>query len=897
MVTSTDGTKRYYGGSDDSVLSGSGGIVHWGLRMVEDVHGNKMNFTYYNEFASGVFFQVKKISYGKNNDYTVNFNKETSITRKDITVNAKQGLPRSDAFLLKNIEVKYKDELIRTYKMDYIDGEFFKTLLKRIYIVPNNPCSTSLAKGTEGNKDIVGSTDNDTGKTRDMDDGSGGSGGTNGGIEPTCNEISDSYTFDYYNDVRDGQGTVKLFGPDTAINVQNDKHAYSGFIRGLVNPSKINGNISSESGTNFRVAAGLNFYVPSNDGYGHLMFGLPFGSSKAKARNAQQLVDFNGDGIQDMIYRVPDEGLFLRTGKLNNSGNLSFNGSLRIENYNGGDFSYTETKTTSRGWDLGVIGYSQSDINSTSHGSTSTYLIDANSDGLMDIVNDGEVWFNRFDSGSGKSEMTRYSEYTENMVVKAKAIQTPIMWCGDIGGDPQPCPVKPEAAPADIEDVVKVWVAPKDGYVRFTDDVSLASPSNNRGVHMYYSVEIKNPVPVVNGSTVTYSNTRIYLQKILGTYGVQNIVINHYNDYYAQMQTVPAEGSIIHGINNPDRLFVKSGDKIYVRLHKNMAIDLPVSSNPTITYVDQNTGADIANTFELSQDQFQLNNGNYGSNFLLNNAAAPILLDAPGTVSVQISSFTFPSLSDEVKFRIITENINTGDIHNLIAPEIYNQTNLTTQAHTLDFDVNANEPVYLRFIVESDSYTNFKTFNWNNRIKVSYNATPDYASSPVTFTYQGIPEYPSFVVTQLKPKLDIHTVPGSASLNSPHDFGVQINKDITNFSTLSTGTFYYIVKKGNKVEAKRRITVSHTNGIIVEKNMINDLTISGISPITFFSGNPSSASSANDHLVTVEVYCKTNGDYTLFNKYSDYFSGKSLFKFYSVIILWQIISPCFQQIP
>ncbi|WP_294322262.1 SpvB/TcaC N-terminal domain-containing protein [uncultured Chryseobacterium sp.] len=888
-VTSTDGTKRYYGGTADSMLSGPGGIVHWGLRMVEDVHGNTMEFTYYNEFASGVFFQIKKIAYGKNKDYTVNFNKEATITRKDITFNAKQGIARSDAFLLKNIEVKYKNELIRTYKMDYIDGEFFKTLLKRIYIVPNNPCSTTLTKGTGENTGAGETVANETGKTRGMDDGSGGNGGTNGGIEPACNEITDSYTFDYYNDVKDGQGTVKLFGPDTTINVQNDKEAYSGFVRSLIKPSKINGNISSETGLNVRVAAGLNFYTPSNDPYGHLMFGFPFGNSKAKARNAQQLVDFNGDGIQDMIYRVPGEGLFLRTGKLDGLGSLSFNGSLPIENYSGGDFSYTETKTNNRGWDMGAIIYSQSEISSTTRSSTKTYLIDANSDGLMDIVNDGEVWFNRFDSASQKSEMTKHSEYTENMVVKARAIKAPIRYCGDVGADPEPCPEEPVEDPMDITDVVKVWVASRDGYVRFRDRVSIKSmtvPAGTTVPLMYYGVEIKNPTPSGNGGSAVYSNTRIYLKKIIAGDTPQDIVINRYNDYYSDMQGLPLDNNygITNGITNPDRLYVKSGEKIYIRLHKSKVKDVAVLSDPMITYVDENTGNDLPNTYELSQDQFQLNNGKYGSNLFLNNAIAPIYLDADGDANINIERVYFPYTNDSFTFRVVAEDAITGVMTDLVPAQAYLQNNSAffTIPQTLSLHVDHTHPVYLKFLVESDSQTDFFTSNWNGRITVDYSATVSYAPSPVYFSYLGVPEYPSYAVTKLTPQLDIYNVPGAAAVSGTHDFGIQLNKNIPNSFILGTGSFYYIIKKGHQVLGKRKVSVGTTSSgmAIVEQDMVSGQNISGFSSIPFFTGDVTTGALSNDHLVTVQVYCKTSSDYALFNLYSSYFQGKPFTIYY-----------------
>ncbi|ASK31926.1 hypothetical protein CEY12_18230 [Chryseobacterium sp. T16E-39] len=864
-VTSTNGTKSYYGGTPDSVLYGSGGIVHWGLRMIEDVHGNTMEFTYYNESVSsapasvsgGKFFQIKKIAYGKNKDYSVNFNKETTITRKDISINGKQGFKSVEPYLLKNIEVKYKTEIIRTYKMDYIDGEFYKTLLKRLYIVPNNPCSTTLA--------------NKAGERDPMDDGSGGGGGTNGGIEPTCNEISDSYVFEYHNDVKDAQGNVRIFGPDTHINLQNDKEAYSGFIRGLVSPSKINGNISSEKGLNFRPAAGLNFYYPSSDAYGHLMFGFPFGYSNAEARNAQQLIDFNGDGIQDMIYRVPGEGLFLRSGILDAQGNLTFSLSKKISNY-GGDFSYTETSTTNSGWDMGAIVYSHSKTSSSSTGKTPIYLTDANADGLIDIVDNGDVWFNKYTPSTGISEMTKHSEYTENMVVKAKAIQPPII-------NPGPKdPIEPVYPPTSITDVVKVWVAPMDGYIKFTDNIVMSSYGviQTPPQKMYYSVEIQDPTP--NGSTNIYKNGRIYLTELHAGDPYQFITIERYNSYYAQMQTVPQFASNnVWGIDNPNRLFVKSGDKVYVRLHKNMVKNYAVSCDPNITYVDS-MGNAIPNTVELSQNQFQLNNGSYGSNMLLNNLSAPIYLDAQGTATINVDSVMLGNISDDFTFKIVTENAVTGAITNLITPEVYlHNTSAFTPSHSLTLNVNPAEPVYLRFIVESDSHTNFLNSNWTNKITVDYNASTT-TNQNVNVNFLPIVEYPSFAVTQLTKKLDIRNVSMTGILGN-HTFGVQIKKDNINFSSLGTGSFYYIIKRGNEVLGKRKVVVSHTNSILIEEDMVSGQTISGTSPVEIFNGDISTVA-GNNLLVTVEVYCKTGGDYALFNKYSEYFQGKPFTVYY-----------------
>ncbi len=846
-VTSTDGTKSYYGGTPDSVIYSDGGIAHWALRLVEDPHGNTMEYTYYNEAVSqgqasvsgGLFFQIKKIAYGKAKEYTVNFNKETSITRKDISINAKQGIKRVEPYLLKDIEVKYKNEKIRIYKFDYINGEFSKTLLSKLYIVPYNPCSTTVMNKDSENPPI--------------DNGSGGGGGSNGGIDTTeCNEITDSYAFEYYDDVKDNQGNIRLFGPDTHIQVENDRYAYSSLIRGLVKPSKINGNISSEKGLNIRPAAGLNFFTPNNDPFGHLMFGFPFSSSDAEAKNAQQLIDFNGDGIQDMIYRVPDTGLFFRAGSLDTQGNLSFLSSQPIQNY-GGEFSFTKTSTFSSGWDMGAVVYSKSHINTKSSGITSAYLIDANADGLVDIVNDGRVWFNKFNKDSKISEMTEHSEYTENMVLKLKPVQPqpPILNAEGY--------VIPEENYSLITDVVKVWIAPKDGYVKFKDLISVSGTPNDPTQKFYYSVEILDPA---NSYSV---NGRIYLNGLQAGGGAQHVLITKYNDYLTQMESIP---DFSGGINNSNRLFVRSGDKIYVRLHKNTSESVTIESDPIITYVDPVTGAEIPNSDDLSQDSFYLNNGSYSDNFFLNNLSSPIYLDVEGPVTVQIPSIYFSSITDSFTFKVVTEDKNTGVITQILSQVYTPGGSFSTSAESLSFNVYPNNPVYLRFIVESDSHTDFLASNWNGKILVNYAPT----NPQINLSYSAVPEYPSFAVTQLKSKLNINTIPNQTSLSGNHNFGVEINKNITNFSSLGTGTFYYVIRKGNQTLAKRMVIVSHSDSYIKETDIPSGQDIVGISPINFYFGAPDAMS--NLDVITIQVYCKTGGDYDLYNKYSQYFQGK-----------------------
>ncbi|RXM37545.1 hypothetical protein BOQ62_22445 [Chryseobacterium sp. CH21] len=861
-VTSTNGTKSYYGGSDNSVIKNSEGqIVHWGLRMIEDAHGNRMLFTYQNNTNvnigsgnnanGGTYFHIQKITYGKNQDYSVNFVTENSVSRKDININAKQGVKRVEPYLLNSIDVSYKTQKIRSYKSEYEEGQFSKTRLRRLYIQGYN-------------------------------------------IKyPDPLPIVDDYSFEYYNEVENNQ----IFGPDNTIQVSNGVSSpYGSIIGDMLKPSKINGNVSTESGLNFRAAAGLNFFYSSNDAYGHLMFGFPFGYSTAEAKNVQQLIDFNGDGIQDMIYRT-SSGLTYSEGKLDIYGKLSFLPAKPILNYNS-NFSFTETKTNSSGWDMGAIVYSKSSITSTSKGTTSTFLIDANSDGLVDIVNDGKVWFNKYNQG-GSPEMTQHSEYTENMVVKVKPIAPPLI---PPPGPKVPPIVEPEYPPTPIADVVKVWIASQDGYITINDNVSISGidPLNPVTVlkptdKAYYSVEIANPDYVVGGTQPNnFYHARVFLTQLNPNNLSQSFTISRYNDYYSQIINVPAGNTQynVHGaINNANRLFVKSGDKVYIRLHKNSEDNLQIDSNPTVTYIDPATGLALRGR-NMEQDQFRLNNGNYGNNFFLNNLIAPIYLDADGMANIVVSSIDFPSSTDDFTFKVIKENTITGAVTVLHSENyIQSDTPFSTQEYIGSISVSANEPVYLKFIVESDSYTNFLTNNWKNSISVGYNATTS-TNGNISMSFKPEAQYPSFAVTKLKEKLDIRLTPTNPPVTGIHEFGVQINKDIANATTLGTGSFYYVIKKENHVLAKRKVTITATQGAtptLVEENMFTGQAVPGIDPVTIYTG--SLTQPTFDLGFRVQVYCQTGAEYALFNKYSEYFQGKPFNVYYDTTSLLTTVWP------
>lgn len=147
-VTTTDGTINWYGGVNaldtNFILKSNAGIAQWMLARTIDVFGNTINYEYVKNTsasgpeAGGINLYLSKIYYtgtnGSNGNYNVEFLRggEGSYSRKDITINNKYGFKMSDDQLLTKIKVNHNTDLVRSYKLDYQSGKFYKTLLVKI---------------------------------------------------------------------------------------------------------------------------------------------------------------------------------------------------------------------------------------------------------------------------------------------------------------------------------------------------------------------------------------------------------------------------------------------------------------------------------------------------------------------------------------------------------------------------------------------------------------------------------------------------------------------------------------------------------------------------------------------------------------------------------------------
>lgn len=154
-VTGTDGTIYWYGGKNgvvnNAVLKNAlGNIVHWGLYLVEDIHGNAINYIYENipilnqtgineNLNGGKVFQILRIRYSGHNEtdykYDIRF-RRTAFVREDATINARLGIKQVEPYFLSEILIRNQNNTpvsdIRKYTFEMGYGKFGKGQLKSI---------------------------------------------------------------------------------------------------------------------------------------------------------------------------------------------------------------------------------------------------------------------------------------------------------------------------------------------------------------------------------------------------------------------------------------------------------------------------------------------------------------------------------------------------------------------------------------------------------------------------------------------------------------------------------------------------------------------------------------------------------------------------------------------
>ncbi|WP_413514095.1 SpvB/TcaC N-terminal domain-containing protein [Myroides odoratus] len=653
VVTTKAGVKYYYGSVAQARLTTGigtqGNIVKWMLTKVEDLNGNYIEYQYeLKNFTTGSLIDgkqlyLKAILYTKhangsvNNMYKISFNRTNTVggsAREDKSFSIRRGVKEVEDDLLSEIVVsviKFAGEnQIRKYVLSYQKGAFGKTLLRKVDQMYNSV-------------------------------------------------LFHSHEFEYHNEIANGE----LFAPRARVETQVD-------FSGVFNKLKASASaIGGGQGEYKEISGGVYAGYASIANPATLLFVAKYGtvgitgfSNSSQSEAIIALMDVDGDGLPDKVFKA-DKKLYYRK---NLNGHFS---RLRSPILGQSNFSKSKTKTVGAGLEASLIAYA-SGRKSWSETKIPIYVEDVNHDGLPDIVNDGQVFFNSL------SNYNRTPYFHEN----SSQSSNPIFTAGAITVSPPPELPIPRIPTVDV---VKMWEASIDGTINISGAIKLA----NNSQLAYYSIERGN---------VNQTGNTTFLRPITAV---------------SRTNTATAFSAVT--VQKGDRFFfrvISSADKADVAVEWNPKVSYTATADQN--YTDANNLKPYVNSFSESY---------------LISGFAPIEIKENGTYAIQADSFVVDNsvggmsdskLSDEVvlvikRFKLNTTNPSSTNlylpIHAGALIDVYKQRIKLNELNTIpalnySFTVsdissdNANSMQYIKAEIQSSSNVNWQSISskWNPKI-------------------------------------------------------------------------------------------------------------------------------------------------------------------------------------
>lgn len=502
-------------------------IGEWKLQSMVDIHGDSVAYVYTKTTeegysgANGVILTPKSIYLSKIKTYTYSPTESTKyIQNAEIdfisnskkakkTNNARYGFFVSSQKLLDAIVVKYANannvlETVRTYTFNYKEGKFQANLL------------ASVAQ------------------------------------QDSANQAVGSHTFDYYDDITNNNAqsfvvaSPLIVGYDNLNNYEND---FTQLVKklsnpinnygGIYNPTK-KGLISNSNSTSLGGSLYLGIGIGPNVKSRALSLGVNGAYQRTNSYGKSMLIDINGDGVVDNVYEKGnqlyyDKGIcdgqkaltFVQVSKALIGAPKSFS-KTGNDNLTMGilaDFSYKRAGISGRyDWDL---------INKST---TTAYFSDVNSDGLVDIVYNQNVYFNYLEAGephfSTNSNMSAIP-MNKTTIYNLKPSTAGLIRYnkrGEVASEPtydltdidvpdtedelvtydtsSEDSIMADASP--MQDIVRVWTAPYTGQVKISGAIQLLVPT---GVYDSIAYQYADGVRVA----IQYENTELWWKKIAKT--------------------------------------------------------------------------------------------------------------------------------------------------------------------------------------------------------------------------------------------------------------------------------------------------------------------------------------------------------------------------------------------
>lgn len=451
-VTDKQGVKYIYGG-DGAVVKGnvtdaSGNtrevIAEWKLKRVEELHGDYIEYVYDivdEDLRGGLKAKaayLKEVHAGNagQEPHTIVLFDGNKIKQVK-TNNARYGFLAFSNRLLEKVTVNFQGETLRSYAFDYKEGAFHKEMLTGVRQYDNNGKEVAFQN------------------------------------------------FDYYDDVQAEKGYVPFKDDSEKWNTHDD-----GLDAGFVNPLKtvskrfsdkptaLGGTTSSSVSGSFYAGVGV---VDGSPWKGNTVGGS-YSYSSDTSKGLSALVDLNGDGLPDKVYKSGGS-VYYRPQIKTDNGEVVYGEPVKVKGIS--NFSTTKSSTNTFGanavvgWNVltAVVGTDKS----TTKTKTTQYFSDINGDGLVDLVSNGKVYFNHLEfdgSGNAVPTFTLSSADTPSPIIYGGKVDTSVM---EVSKDEQAEAIKNSP----MEDIVRVWQAPKDGTVSVTGQVSLVAPTGDYDADEY----------------------------------------------------------------------------------------------------------------------------------------------------------------------------------------------------------------------------------------------------------------------------------------------------------------------------------------------------------------------------------------------------------------------------
>ncbi|WP_346102959.1 SpvB/TcaC N-terminal domain-containing protein [Nonomuraea maheshkhaliensis] len=426
-VTDRSGSRWLYGGEGAVLADDSGNIFSWALREVRDPNGNTMRYQYTTVEDAGVAggtvegraLYPKKITYTGLGDadgpYSVTFLRDRELgepRRPDVSISALGGFKQVTADLLRRVEVRLGDDLVRRYDFGYAQGAFGKSLLSKIQ-----------------QYDAAG-------------------------------KLFNTHELGYFDDIRDASGAYTAFqrvewtSPDDGLS----NGLVNGIRPGAGEAGALNGNTSTGAGGHLYTGWGP---LPSKSN----SVGVKAGFSRSSDKGLLALMDVDGDSLPDKVFAAGGGHVFRKnlsrpggeprfaeqTTPLRNLPGLfdqdSSSRTVGVEAYPGGgavQLDYVDTIST-----------------------TNRYFSDVNADGITDLVNGESVLFGRI----GADGVPVFGAAADTPVPIGGSEADADGLLPDYSEDRER---REQSFP--LVDTLRRWTAPFDGTVAVTGTVKLNAP-------------------------------------------------------------------------------------------------------------------------------------------------------------------------------------------------------------------------------------------------------------------------------------------------------------------------------------------------------------------------------------------------------------------------------------